>query len=104
MEFARKLLYLLIAVAMVLLGALFAVQNDNAVPLDLLVVSLPERSIALWVLLAFAAGGLLGLLTSLGIILRLRTRLLAANRKLAKLADRVEQNDATHAAEKLADD
>ena len=84
MQIFRKFLYFLIALAMLALGALFAVQNEAAVPLDLLVVYLPERSVALWVLLAFAAGGIAGLLTSLGIILRLRTALAVANRKLAK--------------------
>ncbi len=85
MQFLRKLFYFLIAVAMLALGALFAVQNEATVPLDLLVVQLPERSIALWVLLAFAIGGVVGLLTSLGMILRQRTALAAANRRLAKL-------------------
>ena len=36
--------------------------------------------------LAFALGGVLGMLTSVGIILRLRTALLAANRKLNRLS------------------
>lgn len=86
MQLVRNLAFVFIAVAMVVLGALFAVQNEARVPLDLLVVYLPERSVALWVLLAFAVGGITGLLTSLGIILRLRTRLMAANRRLAKQA------------------
>ena len=84
MKLIRNLLYFLLAVAMLALGAMFAVQNEATVPLDLLVVALPERSVALWVLLAFAAGGVLGMLTSLGVILKLRTGLMAANRKLAK--------------------
>ena len=71
---------------MLALGALFAVQNDATVPLDLLVVYLPARSVALWVLLALALGGILGLLTSLGIVLRLRARLGAAQRELKRQA------------------
>ncbi len=84
MQFLRNLFYFLIAIAMLGLGALFAVQNEATVPLDLLVVLLPERSVALWVLLAFALGGVTGLLTSLGIILRQRTALAAARRKIDK--------------------
>jgi uncharacterized membrane protein YciS (DUF1049 family) len=84
MKFIKTLLYLLIAVVMVALGAMFAVQNEATVPLNLLVVELPERSVALWVLLAFAVGGVLGMLTSLGVVLRLRASLLAANRRLHK--------------------
>ena len=60
---------------------------------------MPERSVALWVLLAFAVGGIAGLLTSLGIILRLRARLLAANRRLARQAD--ARNPAPETAEEL---
>lgn len=86
MNLLKNFLYFLLALAMLALGALFAVQNEARVPLDLLVVLLPERSVALWVLLAFAAGGVAGLLTSLGIVLRLRTSLAVANRKLNKSA------------------
>lgn len=87
MQLVRKLAFFLVAIAMVVLGALFAVQNEVKVPLDLLVIYLPERPLALWVLLAFAAGGIVGLLTSLGIILRLRTRLMTANRRLSRQPD-----------------
>ena len=86
MQLIRNILYFLLAVAMIALGAMFAVQNEAAVPLDLLVVYLPERSVALWVLLAFALGGVIGMLTSLGMVLRLRTALMAANRRIDKLA------------------
>ncbi|MEM0954376.1 MAG: lipopolysaccharide assembly protein LapA domain-containing protein [Pseudomonadota bacterium] len=84
MHILRNIFFFLVALAMLALGALFAVQNDAVVPLDLLVIYLPERSVALWVLLALALGGVLGLLTSLGIILRLRTRLAAAQKKLSR--------------------
>jgi uncharacterized membrane protein YciS (DUF1049 family) len=90
MQLARKFLSILIALAMLVLGAFFAVQNQTAVPLDLLVISFAERSVALWVLLAFAVGGVLGLLTSLGIILRLRTQLLTARRKLSRHGETIE--------------
>ncbi len=84
MNFLKNLLYFSIVAAMLILGALFAVQNTATVPLDLLVIYFPARSIALWVLLAFALGGVIGMLTSIGLILRLRTALLRANRQLAK--------------------
>ena len=86
MKLIRNLIFFLVAIVMLALGALFAVQNQATVPVDLLVISLPERSIALWILLAFAVGGVLGMLMSVGIILRLRTALLAANRKLNRLS------------------
>lgn len=85
MNFIKKTTYFLLVLTVLVLGALFAVQNTTAVPLDLLVVYLPERSVALWVLLAFAIGGVIGMLTSIGLVLRLRTALLRANRQLARV-------------------
>ena len=83
-----KLLINVLTVALLLLvlavGVLFAVQNTDVVALDLLVLQLPERSIALWVLVAFALGGVLGMLTSMGLVLRLRTRLASIRRQLAR--------------------
>ena len=87
MNLIKKTTYFLIVLAVLVLGALFAVQNTVAVPLDLLLIYLPARSVALWVLLAFAIGGVIGMLTSIGLVLRLRTALLRANRQLAKMPE-----------------
>ena len=65
-------------------GVLFAIQNTATVPLDLLLVRLPEQSIALWVLLAFALGGVAGLLVSSVALVRLKSRLLLLQRRLEK--------------------
>lgn len=83
MGFLRKLLALAVALAMGGVGVLFALQNADPVPLDILVMTLPPRSLALWVLGALAIGGLLGLLLSSFAILGLRARLLAARRQVA---------------------
>ena len=85
MNFIKKTTCFFLVLAVLVLGALFAVQNTTAVPLDLLVIYLPARSVALWVLLAFAGGGVIGMLTSIGLVLRLRTALLRANRQLARV-------------------
>ena len=83
MGFLRKLLALILAVAMAGVGVLFALQNAEPVPLDVLVMTLPPRSLALWVLGALAIGGILGLALSSLAVLRLRTRLVAARRQIA---------------------
>jgi putative membrane protein len=83
MGFIYKLLALLLAVAMAGVGVLFALQNAQPVPLDILVMTLPPRSLALWVLGALAIGGILGLLLSSLAVLRLRARLLSARRQIA---------------------
>ena len=83
MGFVRKLFALAIAPAMAGVGVLFALQNPEPVPLDVLVMTLPPRSLALWVLGALAIGGLSGVLLSSFAVLRLRTRLIAARRQIA---------------------
>ena len=82
MKLLRNLLYIAIVVAMAAVGVLFALQNEMPVPLDLLVVSFAPRSLALWLLIAFALGGVLGMLMSSGMVLRTRTALASANRQL----------------------
>jgi putative membrane protein len=86
MTILKNMLYFLLLLGALALGTLFAVQNTVTVPLDLLVVYLPERSIALWVLLAFAGGGVIGMLTSIGLVLRLRGELKRLKRAQAKAA------------------
>ena len=86
MKYFKTIVYFAGFAAVLLLGVSFGIQNTATVPLDLLVISLPEHSIALWVLLAFADGGIIGMLTSMGLVLRLRTALLRVNRQLAKQA------------------
>jgi len=83
MGFLRKLLALAVAVAMAAVGVLFALQNPEPIALDILVMTLPPRSLALWVLAALALGGLLGVLLSSVAVLRLRARLIAARRQIA---------------------
>lgn len=83
MGFLRKLLALATALAMAAVGVLFALQNPDPVPLDVLVMTLPPRSLALWVLGALALGGVLGVLLSSFAMLRLRARLIAARRQVA---------------------
>ena len=64
-------------------GGMFALQNAEPVPLDILIMTLPPRSLALWVLAALALGGITGLFLSSFAMLRLRTRLIAARRQIA---------------------
>ena len=91
MSFLRKLLGLAMALAMAALGVLFALQNADPVPLDVLVMTLPPRSLALWVLGALALGGVLGVLLSSLAVLRLRARLLAARRQMANAQSELER-------------
>ena len=96
MKLLRNAILFLVALAMLAFGAMFAVENEAAVPLNLLFVILPERPVALWVLLAFAAGGLVGVLISWLASWRQARLLKRSNRKLARLdaARSAESKDA----------
>jgi uncharacterized membrane protein YciS (DUF1049 family) len=86
----RSLLMLVVVVAMAAAGALFALQNEATVPLDVLVYTFAPRSVALWVLAAFALGGIAGLLMASLLVLRLRARLRLLRRQLNKTQGEVE--------------
>jgi putative membrane protein len=85
MKFFRKLLTVFIVLTMVCVGVLFALQNKAPVPLDVLVYTFEAQSLALWVLGAFALGGLLGMIVSSVILVRMRASLGSSKRQLDKV-------------------
>lgn len=84
MKLLRNLLTVLVLLATLGVGVLFALQNEIPIPLDLLVYTFEPRSLALWILLAFALGGLLGMLVSSVILVRTRASLGSCKRQLEK--------------------
>jgi putative membrane protein len=84
MNLLRKILTVFLILATVAVGVLFALQNTALVPLDVLVYRFEARSLALWVLLAFAVGGVSGMLTFTGIVVRQSGSLRSVNRQLTK--------------------
>jgi lipopolysaccharide assembly protein A len=76
---------LLLGTLAVVAGGMFALQNPQPVPLDLLVLQLPEQPIAIWVLSAMGVGVMMGLVT--GLLLTLRRA--ATIRRLRKQRDRL---------------
>lgn len=91
MSLLRSLLMLAVVVVMAALGALFALQNEATVPLDLLLFTFAPRSVALWVLAAFALGGVAGLLMASLLVLQLRARLRLLRRQLARAQTETER-------------
>jgi len=91
MKRIRTLLTVIIVLAGIALGVLFALQNREAVPLDILVFTFSPRSLALWVLVAFALGGVAGLLVSSVYMLRSRAALGASRRRLARARVELDQ-------------
>lgn len=84
MRLLKRLLVILVLALVLVFGLLFAVQNSDRVPLDLLVIQLSEQRLSLWVLLAFIVGGGVGMLISSLAIIRLRSRVMLLQRKLNK--------------------
>jgi len=72
-------------------GALFALQNTSLVPLDLLFIQLPERTMAVWLVAFFVAGALLGLVSGAYLIIKMRACLVSATRKIKRLSLEIER-------------
>ena len=98
MKLLRNLLTVVIVLATLAVGVLFALQNKMPVPLDFLVYTFEPKSLALWVLAAFAVGGVLGMLISSVILVRMQASLAAVKRQLAKAraeAGKLRDKDST---------
>ena len=90
MKLLRTLITVIVVLATLAVGVLFALQNKEPVPLDLLVYAFEPRSLALWLLAALALGGAAGMLISSLIVVRLKASLSTAQRQLAKSRTEVD--------------
>lgn len=80
MRWLKGVILALILIIVLLLGILFAVNNQQSLPLDLIWIELPSASLSLWLLLSLACGVVLGMFAMTGMYLRLRTLLTRAQR------------------------
>jgi putative membrane protein len=95
MKQLRKLLTVIVILAMLVVSVLFALQNEAAVPLDLLVYTFGPQSLALWVLVAFALGGVLGMIVSSVILVRTRASLIVCRKQLDRAREEVSKSRGT---------
>lgn len=91
MGLIKRWLGYVVLVGVLLFAIFFALQNDTAVPLDLLIVQLPAMHNALWIMLAFALGGVAGLSISAVALVRLRSRNALLQRRLDKNQQELSQ-------------
>ena len=91
MRSIKWVLTILVVGFAVVLGALFSLQNAEPVALDLLLIQLSPQAMSIWLLLALGAGGLLGLLVSMAIIVRYKTQLGKAERDRKRLQTEVDR-------------
>ena len=75
MKHLRKFLTVLTVLVTLLAGVLFALQNEAPVPLDLLIYTFQPQSLALWILIAFVLGAIMGMVVSSVILMRARASL-----------------------------
>ena len=88
----RAAFALVLLVLSVFAGAVFATQNAAAVPLSLLVISLPEQPLAVWLLLFLMTGVIIGSLLGSAVLLRLRAGLSSLRRENRRLQQRLERS------------
>ena len=92
MKLMRNLLTTLVVLATLAVGVLFSLQNKSPVPLDLLFYTFEPQSMAVWVLLAFALGGLAGVMVSSLIIARTRASLVSYKRELSRAREQLSKS------------
>lgn len=80
MRWLKSLILAIILIIVILMGILFAINNQEPLPLDLIWVELPPASLSLWLLVSLAIGVILGMLAMTGMYIRLRTTLTRAQR------------------------
>lgn len=97
MRLFKRVLALVLLALVLFTGLLFSIQNTALVPLDLLVVKLPEQRVALWVLGAFAVGGIVGMAIGSYTVFYLKSELILLRRKLAKYQNKTVKPPASAA-------
>lgn len=80
-----RLLILILIIAVILLGVVFHLRNDQLVVVDYLVGS-SKFYLSVWLVCAFTVGALLGLVSSLPVILKVK-------RENARLKKRVKVSE-----------
>lgn len=92
MRWLKRLAVMLTLLCVLAVGLLFSLQNASTVPVDLLVYRTVERPIAVWLLLAFVLGGIIGMIVgSVALVkvqasrLRLRRQLDSCEKELAQV-------------------
>ena len=89
LQWLRAALILAMLSLSIFLGAVFATQNTEAVPLTLGTISLSEQSVAVWLLGFLVVGVLIGQLISSVLLLKQRGSFAVLKRENTKLKRRI---------------
>lgn len=83
----QKILIILLVLALVLLALVFSLNNQMAVSLNFLLFETQPHGVAVWIIMAFVVGALIGVLMTL--LATVRSSM--SRRTLQKRLDRAEQ-------------
>jgi putative membrane protein len=82
MQILKSIFLLLLIVAVIAFGLLFSIENTALVPLNILIMELPEQRISTWLIAAFFTGGVCGMLSASLLVLRLQASRMRLRRSL----------------------
>lgn len=83
----QKILIILLVLVLILLALVFSLNNQMAVSLNFLLFETPPHGIAIWIVMSFIIGALVGVLMTM--LATFRTSV--SRRTLQKRLDRAEQ-------------
>ncbi len=83
----QKILIVLLVLALILLALVFSMNNQIEVPLNFLIFETQPYSVAIWIILAFAIGALVGVLMATLATVKAKV----SRRTLQKKLERTEQ-------------
>ncbi len=81
MRWIKGLILAVILLVVVLVGILFAVNNQQTIALNLIWLELPAVSLSVWLLATLVFGVVLGMLAMLGVYVRLKAALASSQRQ-----------------------
>ncbi len=91
MKWMKRVVVLLLLLVVFLWGMLFASENTTEVSLNLLMIEFPAASISVWIAASFILGCLMGMLSSILLVWRLKVINLRAKMKLGRSEKQLSQ-------------
>ncbi|SDN99983.1 lipopolysaccharide assembly protein LapA domain-containing protein [Vreelandella arcis] len=80
MRWIKGLILAVILLVVLLVGILFAVNNQQTIALNLIWLELPAISLSVWLLATLTLGVLVGMIAMMGVYIRLKAKLARSER------------------------
>lgn len=92
----QKVLLILLVLCLVLVALVFSLNNQVAVPLDFLIYKTQPHGVAVWIIMAFVVGALVGVLMTLLATVRKSVSRRNLEKRLARSEQALEKSRAQH--------